>query len=284
MTAAGDKMGLASKFFGTHSQREVKRLMSLVRKVESYDEAMQALTDEELAAKTREFKDRYSTGESLEDLLPEAYAAVREADYRVLGMKPFQVQIIGGIILHQGRIAEMKTGEGKTLVATMPAYLNALTGQGVHIVTVNDYLAKRDADQMGQVHRFMGLTCGCVLNDMDKDSRREAYENDVTYITNNELGFDYLRDNMVVYEKDMVQRGLHYCIIDEVDSVLIDEARTPLIISGQSGKSTRLYEACDVLANQLKRGADMPEFSKMDALMGERQGISLSMRRTRWSV
>ncbi|WP_314056409.1 preprotein translocase subunit SecA [Shuttleworthella satelles] len=262
-------MGLASKFFGTHSQREVKRLMSLVRKVESYDEAMQALTDEELAAKTREFKDRYSTGESLEDLLPEAYAAVREADYRVLGMKPFQVQIIGGIILHQGRIAEMKTGEGKTLVATMPAYLNALTGQGVHIVTVNDYLAKRDADQMGQVHRFMGLTCGCVLNDMDKDSRREAYENDVTYITNNELGFDYLRDNMVVYEKDMVQRGLHYCIIDEVDSVLIDEARTPLIISGQSGKSTRLYEACDVLANQLKRGADMPEFSKMDALMGE---------------
>ncbi len=262
-------MGLASKFFGTHSQREVKRLMSLVRKVESYDEAMQALTDEELAAKTREFKDRYSTGESLEDLLPEAYAAVREADYRVLGMKPFQVQIIGGIILHQGRIAEMKTGEGKTLVATMPAYLNALTGQGVHIVTVNDYLAKRDADQMGQVHRFMGLTCGCVLNDMDKDSRREAYENDITYITNNELGFDYLRDNMVVYEKDMVQRGLHYCIIDEVDSVLIDEARTPLIISGQSGKSTRLYEACDVLANQLKRGADMPEFSKMDALMGE---------------
>ncbi len=262
-------MGLASKIFGTHSQREVKRLMSLVRKVESCDEVMQALTDEELAAKTTEFKDRYSAGESLEDLLPEAYAAVREADYRVLGMKPFQVQVIGGILLHQGRIAEMKTGEGKTLVATMPAYLNALTGQGVHIVTVNDYLAKRDADQMGQVHRFMGLTCGCVLNDMDKDARRQAYENDITYITNNELGFDYLRDNMVVYEKDMVQRGLHYCIIDEVDSVLIDEARTPLIISGQSGKSTRLYEACDVLANQLKRGDDMPEFSKMDALMGE---------------
>lgn len=269
MIVAGDEMGLASKIFGTHSQREVKRLMSLVRKVESYDEVMQALTDEELAAKTTEFKDRYSAGESLEDLLPEAYAAVREADYRVLGMKPFQVQVIGGILLHQGRIAEMKTGEGKTLVATMPAYLNALTGQGVHIVTVNDYLAKRDADQMGQVHRFMGLTCGCVLNDMDKDARRQAYENDITYITNNELGFDYLRDNMVVYEKDMVQRGLHYCIIDEVDSVLIDEARTPLIISGQSGKSTRLYEACDVLANQLKRGDDMPEFSKMDALMGE---------------
>ena len=262
-------MGLTSKIFGTHSQREVRRIMSLVRKVESYDKAMQDLTDDELAAKTTEFKDRYSAGESLEDLLPEAYAAVREADYRVLGMKPFQVQVIGAIILHQGRIAEMKTGEGKTLVATMPAYLNALTGQGVHIVTVNDYLAKRDADQMGQVHRFMGLTCGCVLNDMDKDARREAYENDVTYITNNELGFDYLRDNMVVYENEMVQRGLHYCIIDEVDSVLIDEARTPLIISGQSGKSTRLYEACDVLANQLKRGEDMPELSKMDALMGE---------------
>ena len=261
-------MSIIDKVFGTHSQRELKRITPIVDKIESYKAAMGALSDEELRAKTQEFKDRLANGETLDDILPEAYATVREAGKRALGMEHFRVQLIGGIILHQGRIAEMRTGEGKTLVSTLPAYLNALEGKGVHIVTVNDYLAKRDAEWMGEVHRFLGLTVGVVLNDMTKEELQAAYNCDITYITNNELGFDYLRDNMCVYEKDLVQRGLHYCIIDEVDSVLIDEARTPLIISGQSGKSTKLYELCDVLARQLKRGEDLPEFSKMDAIMG----------------
>ena len=261
-------MNIIDKVFGTHSERELKRIKPIVDKIESYKDAMGALTDEELRGKTVEFKERLAKGETLDDILPEAYAVVREAGKRALGMEHFRVQIIGGIILHQGRIAEMRTGEGKTLVSTLPAYLNALEGKGVHIVTVNDYLAKRDAEWMGEVHRFLGLTVGVVLNDMTKEERQAAYNCDITYITNNELGFDYLRDNMCVYEKDLVQRGLNYCIIDEVDSVLIDEARTPLIISGQSGKSTKLYELCDVLARQLKRGEDLPEFSKMDAIMG----------------
>jgi preprotein translocase subunit SecA len=261
-------MSIIDKVFGTHSERELKRIKPIVDKIESYREAMGALSDEELRAKTTEFKERLAKGETLDDILPEAYAVVREGGKRALGMEHFRVQLIGGVILHQGRIAEMRTGEGKTLVSTLPAYLNALEGKGVHIVTVNDYLAKRDAEWMGEVHRFLGLTVGVVLNDMTKEERQAAYNCDITYITNNELGFDYLRDNMCVYEKDLVQRGLHYCIIDEVDSVLIDEARTPLIISGQSGKSTKLYELCDVLARQLKRGEDLPEFSKMDAIMG----------------
>ena len=264
-------MGLGSKLFGTHSEHEIKRIMPLVKKIEGYHDDMQKLSDEELRGKTAEFKKRLSEGETLDDLLPEAYAVVREAGKRVLGMEHFEVQLIGGIILHQGRIAEMKTGEGKTLVSTLPAYLNALEGKGVHIVTVNDYLAKRDSEWMGKIHEFLGLTVGVVLNDMEKPERQEAYNCDITYITNNELGFDYLRDNMVVYEKDMVQRGLNFCIIDEVDSVLIDEARTPLIISGQSDKSTKLYEMCDVLANQMKRGDDLPEYSKIDAIMGIEQ-------------
>ena len=264
-------MSLVTKIFGTHSERELKRIYPIVDKIESLRPDMQALTDDELRGKTQEFKDRLAAGETLDDLLPEAYAVVREGARRSLGMEHFRVQIIGGIILHQGRIAEMRTGEGKTLVSTLPAYLNALEGKGVHIVTVNDYLAKRDAEWMGEVHRFLGLTVGVVLNDMSKEERQEAYNCDITYITNNELGFDYLRDNMVVREKDLVQRGLHYCVIDEVDSVLIDEARTPLIISGQSGKSTKLYEMCDILARQLKRGEDVPEFSKMDAIMGVEQ-------------
>ena len=261
-------MGIIDKVFGTHSERELKRIKPIVDKIESYRDDMGKLTDEQLRDKTTEFKERLAKGETLDDILPEAYATVREAGKRALGMEHFRVQLIGGIILHQGRIAEMRTGEGKTLVSTLPAYLNALEGKGVHIVTVNDYLAKRDAEWMGEVHRFLGLTVGVVLNDMTKEERQAAYNCDITYITNNELGFDYLRDNMCVYEKDLVQRGLHYCIIDDVDSVLIDEARTPLIISGQSGKSTKLYELCDVLARQLKRGEDLPEFSKMDAIMG----------------
>ncbi|MCC8167945.1 MAG: preprotein translocase subunit SecA [Clostridiales bacterium] len=264
-------MGFVEKIFGTHSERELKRIYPIADKVESLRDSMVALTDEELSGKTKEYRERLAKGETLDDLLPEAYATVREAARRVLGMEHFHVQIIGGIILHQGRIAEMKTGEGKTLVATLPAYLNALTGEGVCIVTVNDYLAKRDAEWMGQVHEFLGLTVGVVLNSMTNDERRAAYACDITYVTNNELGFDYLRDNMVIYKEQHVQRGLKYAIIDEVDSVLIDEARTPLIISGQSGKSTRLYEACDVLACQLQRGDDIPEFSKMDAIMGEVQ-------------
>ena len=264
-------MSALTKIFGTHSERELKRIYPIVDKVESYKEQMGTLSDDELKGKTREFKDRLDKGETLDDLLPEAYAVVREAARRVLGMEHYRVQIIGGIILHQGRIAEMKTGEGKTLVSTLPAYLNALEGKGVCIVTVNDYLAKRDAEWMGKVHEFLGLTVGVVLNDMNNDERREAYACDITYVTNNELGFDYLRDNMVIYKEQLVQRGLHYAIIDEVDSVLIDEARTPLIISGQSGKSTKLYEACDILARQLTRGEDVPEYSKMDAIMGVEQ-------------
>ena len=264
-------MSALTKIFGTHSDRELKRITPLVDKVESYRDEMKALSDEELRGKTKEYKERLEKGETLDDLLPEAYATVREAASRVLGMEHYRVQIIGGIILHQGRIAEMKTGEGKTLVSTLPAYLNALEGKGVYIVTVNDYLAKRDSEWMGKVHEFLGLTVGVVLNDMSNDERRDAYNCDITYITNNELGFDYLRDNMVIYKEKLVQRGLHYAIIDEVDSVLIDEARTPLIISGQSGKSTKLYEACDILAQQLTRGEDVPEYSKMDAIMGIEQ-------------
>ena len=264
-------MSALTKIFGTHSDRELKRITPLVDKVESYRDEMKALSDEELRGKTKEYKERLEKGETLDDLLPEAYATVREAASRVLGMEHYRVQIIGGIILHQGRIAEMKTGEGKTLVSTLPAYLNALEGKGVYIVTVNDYLAKRDSEWMGKVHEFLGLTVGVVLNDMSNDERRDAYNCDITYITNNELGFDYLRDNMVIYKEQLVQRGLHYAIIDEVDSVLINEARTPLIISGQSGKSTKLYEACDILAQQLTRGEDVPEYSKMDAIMGIEQ-------------
>lgn len=264
-------MGFLDKVFGTHSQREVKRIEPIVDKIEAMRDEMAALSDEALRDKTRQFKERLAEGATLDDILPEAYATVREAARRVLGMEHFRVQLIGGVVLHQGRIAEMKTGEGKTLVATLPAYLNALEGKGVHIVTVNDYLAKRDAEWMGKVHEFLGLTVGVVLNDMNREERQAAYNCDITYITNNELGFDYLRDNMVVYEKQLVQRGLHYAIIDEVDSVLIDEARTPLIISGQSGKSTKLYEMCDTLARQLTRGEDLPEFSKMDAIMGVEQ-------------
>ena len=254
---------------GSHSDREIKRIMPLVRQIESMEEEMRAKSDDELRAKTVEFKERLQQGETLDDILPEAFAVVREAAERATGMRPFEVQLIGGIILHQGRIAEMKTGEGKTLVSTMPAYLNALEGKGVQIVTVNDYLAARDAEWMGAIHRFLGLTVGVVLNDMEPDERREAYNCDITYITNNELGFDYLRDNMVIYKERLVQRGMHYCIIDEVDSVLIDEARTPLIISGQSDKSTKLYDACDILARQLKRGEASGEFTKMNAIMGE---------------
>ena len=261
-------MKIIDKIFGTHSERELKLIMPIVDKVESYRDSMMALTDEELRNKTKEYKKRYADGESLDDLLPEAYATVREAGRRVLGMEHYRVQIIGGIILHQGRIAEMRTGEGKTLVSTLPAYLNALAGKGVHVVTVNDYLAKRDAEWMGAVHEFLGLTVGVVLNDMEKADRRAAYNCDITYVTNNELGFDYLRDNMVIYKEQLVLRDLHFAIIDEVDSVLIDEARTPLIISGQSGKSTKLYEVCDILANQMKRGEDVEDLTKMDAIMG----------------
>ena len=264
-------MGIFDKIFGTHSERELKRIYPIVDKVESLRDSMMALSDEQLKAKTKEFKDRLANGETMDDILPETYATVREAARRVLGMEHYRVQIIGGIVLHQGRIAEMRTGEGKTLVSTLPAYLNALEGKGVHIVTVNDYLAKRDAEWMGQVHEFLGLKVGVVLNSMTNDERREAYKCDITYVTNNELGFDYLRDNMVIYKEQLVLRNLHYAIVDEVDSVLIDEARTPLIISGQSGKSTKLYEACDILARQLKRGDDVEEYSKMDAIMGVEQ-------------
>ena len=262
-------MGFIEKIFGTHSEHELKRIYPIVDHIEALEPEMKQLSDSELKDKTREFKERLDKGETLDDILPEAYAVVREAASRVLGMRHYRVQLIGGIILHQGRIAEMKTGEGKTLVSTLPAYLNALTGQGVHIVTVNDYLAKRDAEWMGQVHEFLGLKVGVVLNSMDNDERREAYNCDITYITNNELGFDYLRDNMVIYKEQLVQRGLKFAIIDEVDSVLIDEARTPLIISGQSGKSTKLYEACDILARQMERGEASGEFSKINAIMGE---------------
>ncbi len=262
-------MKLTEKLFGTHSSRELKRIMPLVDKIEALRPSMVELTDEQLKDKTREFKERLAKGETLDDLLPEAFATVREASRRVLNMEHYRVQLIGGIILHQGRIAEMRTGEGKTLVSTCPAYLNALEGKGVHIVTVNDYLAKRDAEWMGKVHEFLGLTVGVILNSMKNDERREQYACDITYVTNNEDGFDYLRDNMVIYKEQLVQRDLHYAIIDEVDSVLIDEARTPLIISGQSGKSTKLYEVCDILARQLERGEASGEMTKMTAIMGE---------------
>ncbi len=261
-------MNIIEKIFGTHSENELKRIYPIVDRIEALGPEMEALSDEELRGKTKEFKERLKEGETLDDILPEAYAVVREGAYRSLGMRHYRVQLIGGIILHQGRIAEMRTGEGKTLVSTLPAYLNALDGKGVHIVTVNDYLAKRDAEWMGKVHEFLGLKVGVVLNEMNNDERREAYNCDITYVTNNELGFDYLRDNMVIYKEKLVQRDLNYAIIDEVDSVLIDEARTPLIISGQSGKSTKLYEACDILARQLEKGT-AKEMSKMDYMMGE---------------
>ncbi|MDF2801448.1 MAG: secA [Anaerocolumna sp.] len=262
-------MGLITKIFGTHSERELKLIDTTVDKILALESDMAKLSDTELRNKTTEFKNRLNNGETLDDILVESYAVVREAAYRVLRMKHFRVQIQGGIILHQGRIAEMRTGEGKTLISTLPAYLNALEGKGVHIVTVNDYLAKRDAEWMGQIHEFLGLKVGVILNSMDNDERREAYACDITYATNNELGFDYLRDNMVIYKEQLVQRGLHYTVIDEVDSILIDEARTPLIISGQSGKSTKLYEACDILARQLVRGKESAELTKMAALMKE---------------
>ena len=262
-------MNLVEKVFGTHSDRELKLIYPIVKKIESLRPTMQAMSDEELRDQTRKFKERLAGGETLDDILPEAFAAVREAARRTLNMEHYPVQLIGGIVLHQGRIAEMKTGEGKTLVSTCPAYLNALAGKGVQIVTVNDYLAKRDAEWMGQVHEFLGLKVGVVLNSMTSAERKEAYKCDITYVTNNELGFDYLRDNMAIYKEQMVLRDLDYCIIDEVDSVLIDEARTPLIISGQSGKSTKLYEVCDILAKQLKRGEESGEFTKLNAIMGE---------------
>lgn len=262
-------MSVLEKIFGTHSERELKRIYPIVDKIEALEPEFEKLSDEELKGKTAEFKGRLERGETLDDLLVEAYATVREAAKRVLGMRHYRVQLIGGIILHQGRITEMRTGEGKTLVSTLPAYLNALEGKGVHIITVNDYLAKRDAEWMGKVHEFLGLTVGCILNNMENDERREAYNCDITYGTNNEFGFDYLRDNMVIYKEQLVMRDLHYAIIDEVDSVLIDEARTPLIISGQSGKSTKLYEACDIIASQLIKGEASAEFSKMAAIMGE---------------
>ena len=261
-------MSVAQKLFGTHSEREIRRINGLVDRIEELRPTMMEMSDEQLCDKTKEFKKRLTQGETLDDLLPEAYATVREAARRILNTEHYRVQLIGGIIMHQGRIAEMRTGEGKTQTCLLPAYLNALEGRGVHVVTVNDYLAKRDAEWMGQVHEFLGLKVGVVLNDMKPEERREAYNCDITYVTNNELGFDYLRDNMVIYKEQLVLRELHYAVIDEVDSVLIDEARTPLIISGQSGKSTKLYEACDILARQLTRGADMEELSKMDAIMG----------------
>ena len=264
-------MNVIEKVFGTHSERELKRIAPIVERIEKLRPAMQELSDEQLREKTREYKNRLAAGETLDDLLPEAYATVREAAKRVLNMEHFKVQLIGGIILHQGRIAEMKTGEGKTLVSTLPAYLNALEGKGVHVVTVNDYLAARDAEWMGAVHEFLGLKVGVVLNSMKPEERKAAYACDITYVTNNELGFDYLRDNMAIYKEQLVLRDLHYAIIDEVDSVLIDDARTPLIISGQSGKSTSLYEACDILARQLKRGDDVADLSKIDAIMGVEQ-------------
>ena len=266
----GEKsMNLIEKVFGTHSERELKLIRPIVDKILGMREQMVALSDDGLRDNTRKFKERLANGETLDDLLPEAFATVREAARRVLNMEHYPVQLIGGSVLHQGRIAEMRTGEGKTLVSTAPAYLNALAGKGVFIVTVNDYLAKRDAEWMGEVHRFLGLTVGVVLNSMNSDERREAYNCDITYVTNNELGFDYLRDNMAIYKEQMVMRNLDYAIIDEVDSVLIDEARTPLIISGQSGKSTKLYEVCDILARQLEKGEESAEFSKMAAIMGE---------------
>lgn len=262
-------MGLFQKIFGTHSENELKRIYPVVDQIEALADVMQGLSDEELKAKTIEFKERLEKGASLDEILPEAFAVVREASTRVLGMTHYRVQLVGGVVLHQGRISEMRTGEGKTLVSTCPAYLNALTGKGVHIVTVNEYLATRDAEEMGQIHEFLGLTVGVVRNELDTEERQAAYACDITYVTNNELGFDYLRDNMVIHKEKLVQRGLNYAVIDEVDSVLVDEARTPLIISGQSGKSTKLYEICNLLAQRLERGEASGEFTKMNALMGE---------------
>ena len=262
-------MGFLEKIFGNYSEKELKKIKPIVDKIESYDSAMQALTDEELRAKTSEFKRRFKDGETLDQLLPEAFAAVREAAWRVRGMKPFRVQLIGGIVLHQGRIAEMKTGEGKTLVAVMPAYLNAIEGEGVHIVTVNDYLAHRDSDWMGEIFRFMGLSVGCILNGLTSEERQDAYDCDITYATNNELGFDYLRDNMVVRKENLVQRGLHYAIIDEVDSILIDEARTPLIISGSGSKSTQLYEIADNFVKRLTKGRILNEEDALNPIIKE---------------
>ncbi len=261
-------MGLFTKIVGTHSEREIKRINPLVNKIEDLRDSMMALSDEELKDKTSEFKTRLAEGETLDDLLPEAFAVAREATRRVINQEHYRVQLIGGIIIHQGRLAEMRTGEGKTQTCVLPAYLNALEGKGVHVVTVNDYLVHLQAEEMGKIYSFLGLTTGSITNSMDNDERRAAYNCDITYITNNELGFDYLRDNMVIYKEQLVQRGLHFAIIDEVDSVLIDEARTPLIISGQSGKSTKLYEACDILARQMKRGKET-ELSKMDIIMKE---------------
>ncbi len=262
------RMNIVEKLFGTHSERELKIIEPIVNKIESLRSDMMALSDEELRAKTTEFKKRLAEGDTLDGIMPEAYAVVREAARRVINQEHYRVQLIGGIILHQGRIAEMRTGEGKTQTCLLPAYLNALEGKGVHVVTVNDYLAKRDAEWMGQIHQFLGLKVGVVLNSMTSEERREAYNCDITYVTNNELGFDYLRDNMVIYKEQLVLRDLHFAIIDEVDSILIDEARTPLIISGQSGKSTKLYEACDILARQLEKGSGT-ELTKMAAIMGE---------------
>ncbi|MBR4164615.1 MAG: preprotein translocase subunit SecA, partial [Lachnospiraceae bacterium] len=263
-------MSIISKIFGTYSERELKRIMPLVKQIEDLRPQMQAMSQEQMRAKTLEFKERLKKGETLDDLLVEAFAMVRESARRTIGLEHYPVQLIGGIILHQGRIAEMKTGEGTTLVATLPSYLNALDGEGVQVVTVNDYLAKRDAEWMGKIHEYLGLTVGCVLNSMTPEERQKAYGCDITYVTNNELGFDYLRDNMVIYKEQLVLRKLHYAIVDEVDSILIDEARTPLIISGQSGKSTKLYETCDYLAQRLKRG-EAKELSKMDILMQEEE-------------
>ena len=263
-------MSIATKIFGSYSEKELKRIRPLVKKIEALRPQMMEMTQEEMRAKTRELKERRAAGESLDDMLVEAYALVRESARRTIGLEHYPVQLMGGIILHQGRIAEMKTGEGKTLVATLPSFLNALDGEGVHVVTVNDYLAGRDAEWMGEIHRYLGLTVGCVLNSMSPEERQEAYGCDITYVTNNELGFDYLRDNMVIYKEQLVLRKLHYAIVDEVDSILIDEARTPLIISGQSGKSTKLYETCDYLATRLKRG-EAKELSKMDILMKEQE-------------
>ena len=262
-------MNFIEKIFGTHSERELKIIEPTIQKILSLQSTMQAMSDEELKELTPKFRQRLADGETLDDILPEAFAAVREASRRVTGMEHFRVQLIGGMVLHQGRIAEMRTGEGKTLVSTCPAYLNALAGKGVLVVTVNDYLAERDSKWMGDIHRFLGLSVGCVLNSMNSEQRQEQYACDITYVTNNELGFDYLRDNMAIYKKDQVLRELDFAIIDEVDSILIDEARTPLIISGQSGKSTKLYEICDMLAKQLERGEASAEFTKMGALMGD---------------
>lgn len=278
-------MSVAQKLFGTHSEREIRRINGLVDRIEELRPTMMEMSDEQLCDKTKEFKKRLTQGETLDDLLPEAYATVREAARRILNTEHYRVQLIGGIVLHQGRIAEMRTGEGKTQTCLLPAYLNALEGRGVHVVTVNDYLAKRDAEWMGQVHEFLGLKVGVVLNDMKPEERREAYNCDITYVTNNELGFDYLRDNMVIYKEQLVLRELHYAVIDEVDSVLIDEARTPLIISGQSGKSTKLYEACDILARQLPAGPiwkNFPRWMPLWVWSVRRPETLSSMRKTKW--